>query len=390
MKKKYTLYLLIGLASATLCFTACKKEDNKEEEETTKPGTNPGAAELLSGAVTGTPFTTGIINDFTLASNEGRVILLAANNTTGKVYAIELNDNDAATASVNAWTGDASAFMTNIAGQLGVTLPQTAVMNMEVNPISKSVYVLVMNRQNNRTSLFKATKGGTEIAPVTFTDVKYSAITFSSSGHAVNDMTWGDNKLYLSSNMPSTLNGNICSIAAPFAHDAAMTSRSTSLYKSNWGGGFFTDAPLETMTYAEVDGEKRLLGVTVCSPGFSLKTSEIGQSQDVLQVNETFNLNTNVAVKVFAVTQGDKSYLVELHNTGRLTRVGEQYLNDSQPMNADVKYILSSGGTAVAAGLNDEAVKIVAPQGTYVMVSKYSETKILVMNAQGAVSLLDI
>ena len=139
---------------------------------------------------------------------------------------------------------------------------------------------------------------------------------------------------------------------------------------------------------SEVDGEKRLMGVTVCAPGFSFKTSDISGS-GILEVKEFYNLNTGLPIKVVNVTQNGTSYLIECHATGRIVRVGEKYLNDSQPSNANSANILTNNGTVVASGLTDDDVKLISSSG-YKMIAKYSDTQIYRLNTSGSVSLLDI
>jgi hypothetical protein len=160
------------------------------------------------------------------------------------------------------------------------------------------------------------------------------------------------------------------------------------VFKTNWGGSYNTDAPLETMCYGEVAGVKRLMGVTVCAPGFSFKTSDITSGSGLLQVREYFNLNTGSALKVYPVTKNGKTYMIEHHFDGRITRVGEKYLDESQQFNANAKYLLQVSGS-VAAGLTEEDVKIVAPNSTYMMSAKSSDSKIMAFKSDGSLSLLD-
>lgn len=390
MKQRFLSITLILFTLSGVLLSACKKKEN----ENPKPDNNqnPGGVSLLSGAQTGAAFTTGSINDFTLASNGSNVALVFASNSAGKIYVIDIKDNDASQAAANAVTTPVADFKTKIAASLGGNASQISFINVEVNPVSRAIYVLARNTQANAVGLFKVTNGGNTVSSVNLQNTTYSTITFSTAGHIINDMTWGDNKLYISFAQPSTLNGEIAVIPAPFAHNTTATSRATTVFKSNWGGNYFTDAPLETMTYGEVDGEKRLMGVTVCAPGFSFKTSEISQGSGLLQVKEYYNLNTGIAQKVFCVTQGQTTYMVEVHEDGRIARVGEKYLNESLSPNAMNRFIISynGGGPAPANGLTDEDLKIIAQPGTYVMASKYSDTKLLVIKGSGELSLLDI
>ena len=92
---------------------------------------------------------------------------------------------------------------------------------------------------------------------------------------------------------------------------------------------------------------------------------------------------------MFTVNNGGKTYLVEFHANGRITRVGEKYIDGSAAENANAKILLSTSGTRMA-GLTDEDVKVITPAGTYIMIGKYTDSKILVVDRTGALSTLDI
>ncbi len=378
---------LIAAIAGSIAFTACKKD---AESSNPNNGGGNGGVSLLASAQTGTPFSTGTISDFTLASNSSNVALIITNNTTGKIYAIELDDNKAADAAANTISAPVTNFASQIAAKLGTTLAQLSIKNVEINPISKAVYVLAVNTQNSGAAMFKVTNGGSTVEQVVLTNVKYSEITYSTSGHKINDITWGDNALYVSFNQAATLNGEVAFVKAPFTNGAAVTARATTVFKSNWANTFNTDAPLETMTYGEVAGKKRLMGITVCAPGYSFETSDITSGAGLLQVKEYFNLNTMLALKVFTVSNAGKTYLVEFHENGRITRVGQKYIDGSSTQfNAQAKYLLNLNGVR-ANGLTDEDVKVIAAPNTYVMMAKYTDSKLLVVDRTGKVSILDI
>lgn len=389
MKNNHLRLLLSFFTLCCLVSFGCK---DKDKTDTPSPTNNNSGPSLLSGAQTGQAYT-GSISDFTLAFNNNSVVLLAAQNSTGKIYAIDLKDNDASKAAANTISTPVTTFSTNIAASLGIPVSSISYVNVEVNPISKAIYALVRNTQSNNQTLFKITNAGTTIEQLNVSNVSYSTINFSSTGQLINDMTWGDNTLYFSYSHASTLDGSIATAVAPFVHNSSATSRATTVYKSNWGGNYFTSAPLESMTYGEVDGEKRLMGVTVCAPGYSFKTSEITTGSGLLQVKEYFNLNTGIAQKVFCVTSNNTTYMIEVHEDGRIVRVGERYLNESENANQNGRWIMTyqNGGLAPAPGLTEQELKLIAPANTYVLASKYSETKLLVISRQGGqLSVLDI
>ena len=380
------LILALGLTiSAPIFLTSCSKKDGTDNPSPTGNTIVP----LLSGEQKGTAYT-GTVNDFTLAANGSTVVLLAAQNTTGKIYAIELNDNNTAQASANAINTPVTDFTTKIASSMGVAANQVSFVNVEVNPISKAIYVLAKNTQTNFQSIYKITNGGSTVTALDVTNVSYSTINMAGTNYRINDMTWGDNKLYFSYSHASSLNGEVAVVNAPFVHNTNATSRATTVFKSNWGNTYNTDAPLESMTYGEINGEKRLMGVTVCAPGYSFKTSDITSGTGILQVKEYFNLNTGIALKVFCMGSGANAGLVEFHMDGRIVKVGQKYLNESQPANVNNGKLLLTFTGNRANGLTDEDVKVIASSGTYVMGAKYTDSKLLVISNNGTLSTLDI
>jgi len=344
----------------------------------------------MVGEQTGSPFSTGKLTAFTFSYNSGGVVMLASNNTTGKIVAIDIQDKDSTQAATNTITSPINNFASQIASQMGTSTSNIGIVDMEVNPVSKSVYILVYTFSTTDYTLFKATNGGNTIAMVNLTNVKYCEMTFSTTSEVLWDMTYGDNALYISFSHSSGLDGKIATMTAPFVHGSSFTSRATTVFKTNWGSMYFTDAPLETMAYGIVDGEKRLMGVTTCAPGFSFKTSDISGS-GLQEVKEWFNLNSGAALKAFCIYSGAETYLIEVHNTGRITRVAKRFLNETGAnFNSSSQHILVGNGTTVASGLTDADVKIVAPAGTYIMAAKYTNSQLLVMSNTGAVSLLNI
>lgn len=371
------------LIAVSITFSSCKKTENPES-----PAPGNTAPALLSAPQTGQAYT-GTINDFTLAYNGSHVVLLAVQNSTGKIYAIDLKDGDASKAAANTVTAPVADFRAKIAASMGVAANLVRIVNMEVNPLSKSIYVLARNTQNNNQSVFKVTNAGNTVELLDVSNVSYSTITYSTSGHLINDITWGDNTLYFSFSNASTLNGEVAALKAPFAHNTTVTSRATTVFKSNWGGSYFTDAPLESLTYGEVDGEKRLMGVTVCAPGFSFKTSDINGT-GMLQVKEYFNLNTGMADKVFTINNNGTTYLYEVHFNGRIVRIGEKFINESQTANVQNGYFILTFSGTPANGLTEEDVKVIASAGTYVMAAKYTNTQLLVVTGTGQLELLNL
>ena len=129
MKKELLFTLLFGLA-----FLLTKSNSLLTNPQKSQP--------LANGLI----FATGQVDNIELVSNSTDVALIIANNTTKKLYAIDINDNNPADSASNSIT-QIPNFTTEVANALGVQ--SVTILNFEVNPISKSIYVLATDDLNN-------------------------------------------------------------------------------------------------------------------------------------------------------------------------------------------------------------------------------------------------
>lgn len=331
---------------------------------------------MLKNPITG-PLGNSKIEDICIAANGTDVVLLAADNAS--VYAIDIADNNASDETANTITTVPSF----VSGQLNpVAGNSVTVTDMVINPISKSVYILATSGTNSY--IFKVKNHGTSVTLLDLTNIKHSKMNWGST-LSVNDMAWGNNTLYVTSGSFS-LNGAIGWTAAPFEHSKAITTRATSMFKSNWGGTYLTDAPLETIAYGFVNNQHRLMGVTTCAPGFSIDAAKLTGS-GLLQVTEDFNINTGVSEKVVFQRHDNKNWLFDLHDN-RLYRIGEKYLDGSQV--TALKYnnnaeLLRDMNQQPAAGLTDAEIK--AYSGDYKMMAFWDDYRLLLLETGGSGAL---
>jgi hypothetical protein len=339
------------------------------------------ANSLLLNPQTGQPVATGNAEDIELVSNGTDVVLIIANNSAGQILAIDILDNNPADSALNVVSSPVPNFTANLSAALGI--PNVNILNFEVNPISKSIYVLVRNLNTGLTTIAKVTNNGNTITPLALTNVSFSAITYSASPFTVQDMTWGNNTLFVST-ANSQLDGEIGMITAPFANNTSSTNRATSMFKSNWGNSYITSAPLERMGWSNVAGNERLMGVTTCAPGFSVRTADVPGS-GVLQVTEDFNMVSMPTVKVIPVTQNGVSYLLDLHMgftaAHPLYRIGEMYLDGSQvaanAYNATAHELRDWNGNPSPGFTTDQIMQYA---GTFKMAAFYTNYDLLVLD----------
>jgi hypothetical protein len=328
---------------------------------------NPTTAAIPSGQIT----------DIELCGNGVDQVLIAACESNKQFYAIDIQDNDWGAAAANTVT-TIPDFENLLEGVIGET--NTKIVNIEVNRISKAVYVLVHKLAGGDFWIMKVEDDGATVTMMDLANITYSTIDWGTSPYNHQDMTWGDNTLFVSSGTWS-LDGEVAQVTAPFEHNTASTNKATSMYKTNWGGAYFTTAPLERIEYAQMNGEKRLMGVTVCAPGFSIETSELSGG-GVLQIEELFNVNQMLPEKVVHQNQGGDHYLFDLHTPNTLIRLGEEYIDGSKigtgEFNNSAQYVRTGSG-AITPGLTDEQAKLYT--NNFDMISFWDDFNLLVLEA---------
>lgn len=344
------------------------------------------ANSMLQNPVTGS-LSNVIFLKLCMAGNGKDVVLLATDNKA--IYAIDIADNDAGEAVKNAVTSVpdfVAAKLTPVAGQ-------TVVVNdMVVNPVSKAVYITASNGTMSAGYIFKVKNNGAAITMIDLSNITYSKIAWSGAANIM-DMAWGNGTMYASSGMGlASLDGELGWMKPPFAHNSTMAKRATTMFKSNWGNKYLTDAPLETLAYGEIGGKKHLMGVTTCAPGFSADVDGL-QGSGLLQVTEDFNVNSGMSYKVIFQKHDGGNWLFDLHEgmSGRtLYRIGEKYINGSQV--AANKYNASAVelrdiNMNRTAGLTDADLKQFS--GTYQAISFWDDYRLLVLEAgNGALKML--
>lgn len=326
---------------------------------------------LLKNATTGSVPVNNII-DICMVSDGTNVVLLAADKTG--IYAIDIADNKASDASANALSSIPKFISGKLDPATGTSI--MGVRDIEVNPISKSVYVLA--EAATQKFLVKVEKNGNTVSIVNLANAKFSKITWGGTFEP-NDMAFGNNTLYVSSGSFS-LAGELGWIAPPFTHNASFTKRSTTMFKSNMGGQYSTTAPLETLAFGKVGSTDRLMGVTTCAPGFSLDLSKLSGS-GLLQVTEDFNVQFGMSSKSIFMHHDNNDWLFDIHDN-KLYRIGKKFLDGSQVTankhNSNSTLLRDNTGK-VATGLTDAEMKQMETKSIANM-AKWDEFNLLVLD----------
>ena len=350
---------------------------------------------LLSGALNGNPLSGVVVYDIEFVESGNDLVLVVANANSGKIVAIDYNWSSAT--GVHDWTSnDVPSIISSIGAMVGTTAANLNVRDMKVNPKTKAVMMLMHNVSASTIFLVEV-KSQTSISLVNLSGLDYCVMDYTPNSNYIMDMAWDpQGKLYYTTG-DFTLDAEIGSISIPFVHGGSGTLTATTLFKSNWGGSYFTSAPLEMISVSTVDGTDRLMGVTTCAPGFSIPTSTI-PGAGTLSVTEDFNMHRFYSLSVVTQTQGTgltTTYLYDLHFNQsaptQLIRVGEKYLDGSRAaaseINNSAQKIRTNTG-ALTSGLgNDEAIEIATG---YYMIAKYSETQLMVVDDNEVLRLMDV
>lgn len=334
---------------------------------------------LLQNPTTGSIPTAGI-NQLCMVSNGTNAVLIAASNNA--IYAIDIADKNAAEANSNLIT----AIPNFVAGKLNPATGQNVeVLDMEVNPISNSVYILAAS--GTQRFIVKVKNNGANVSVLDLSNISHSKLTWGSQTMNVNDMAFGNNNLYVTSGS-FQLDGEIGWMAPPFANNGAFTKRATTMFKSNWGGQYETTAPLETLAFGKIDNKNRLMGVTTCAPGFSIDAATL-QGTGVLSVTEDFNVQFGTSKRVAFMNHDNSSFLFDLHDN-KLYRIGKKYLDGSQVAannnNNNADELRDAMGNVPSTYAATEMKQVSTTQ--YDMMAKWDEYRLLLLENGNAGKLI--
>lgn len=349
---------------------------------------------LLTGAINGNPLSGVVVYDIEFVESGNNLVLAIADYNSGDIIAVDYNWSTAA--GVHDWTmNDVPDILNTAAGLAGVSASGMIVRDMKVNPRTKAVVILM---QTSSATFLVEVKSPSDVSLVSLSGIDYCVMSYTSNGNYIFDMAWDPQGSLYYTTGDFTLDAEIGTISMPFTHGGSGSVLATTLFKSNWGGSYFTSAPLELISVANVDGTNRLMGVTTCAPGFSIPTSTITGS-NLLSVTEDFNVNNDYSLSVVTQTQGSgntTTYLYDLHinqtNPGptQLIRVGEKYLDGSQAavnqINNAAEMIRVNG--AISSGLTTEEATVLSTG--FHMIAKYSEDHLMVVDDNEVVRLINV
>jgi hypothetical protein len=335
---------------------------------------------LMVSPQTGTMITSGTISNFKLISDGNSVALVATNSASGKVFIVDINDNNPADKAANTIATTSTNVKTRISAAIGQTV--TSIKNIEVNPITNAVYIMAM--VNTTPYFLKLTNAGNTITALNFNTMPFCVLNFTNANCTFQDIAWGGNRLFVSSTH-STLHGELGYISAPFTNNTTISKRSTTMYKSNWGNMYVTNAPLEKLNYIKINNIEYLSGTTTCAPGFSETVSSLISNSGLFTVREAFNVNFESPIKTIAINNGNDSYMLDLHQNwpnSNIYRIGKKFL-DGTPFTSNTynnnSVVLRDNSGNPNTNLTEEEFKMFP--GSFSSMAYYSTCELLTLSA---------
>lgn len=280
---------------------------------------------LMVSPQTGTMITSGTITNFKLISDGNSVALVATNNASGKVFIVDINDSNPADKAANTIATTSTNVKTRISAAIGQTI--SSIKDIEVNPITNAVYIMAM--VSTTPYFVKLTNAGNTITALNFSTMPYCTLNFTNPNTSFQDIAWGGNRLFVSSRTTS-LGGELGYISAPFTNNTTITKRFTTMFKSNMGNMYSTNAPLEKMEYIKIGNTEYLSGLTTCAPGFSETVSSLISNTGLFTVRESFDIRFDQPRKAIAMNNGNDAYLIDLHENWpnyNIYRIGKKFLD---------------------------------------------------------------
>ena len=262
------------------------------------------------------------------------------------------------------------------------------------NPETEKVYILIDSRIYQ---IDKGTTAGTHnITKVDVSNVTYVTLSLPTTSRLIKAMTWDNmnKQLLMSTSNPGTTNlqSKIVWKAAPFTHQEAISDGrdvkfalsyppmdgSKRLDGNDKWSHFTTDAPIEAMSFANIGGVGFLTGENTCSPGFSIKVSELTSSNATITLPEIFNMGGNNPGTVFHNTVGGKTYFFTHDlNSNELERIGQQYIDGTKvPLTDKGPFILDR--ISHPSTDNDDETEYKKYAGSFNTVMPYGDGKALV------------
>tara|TARA_R110002096_G_scaffold55607_15_gene142522 strand:+ start:1712 stop:2812 length:1101 start_codon:yes stop_codon:yes gene_type:complete len=191
-------------------------------------------------------------------------VLLIADGSAGKIYALETGDTESDDGAFPAIAG----FQKELAGRMGAGEADLEIIDFEVNPISKNLYVACYNKKTRSPALIRINRDGT-MGPVNLKGVSHVSVPLPKGDSApitlITDMVWIDGRLIAAARCNEEFASKIFSADGPLRHDVMGQVYSAETFHVAHGR-WETKAPMSVMIPHEENGKHYIVGAFSCTP----------------------------------------------------------------------------------------------------------------------------
>ena len=273
-----------------------------------------------------------------------------------------------------------------IAAIMGTTADQIMIIDMAVNPISKSIYLAVQKKEGTP-ALMKLSRG--KLSAISLDEASYSKVDLSNPiaedakdrrgrslrKWAISDIGYHDGKVLLTGLSNEEFSSTFRSIPFPFEKKAQMAS--LEIYHAAHGR-FETYAPVKTFMPFELKGAPHVIASYTCTPlvVFPMQDLKAGQHIKGKTVAELGNRNS--PLDMVSYTKNGKTYILLANSNRAMMKIDAAEVADfGESITSPVE------GNSETAGVNFLAL----PYVNVLQLDKLNEETIVIIQRTSAGAL---
>ncbi|MGZ5134294.1 MAG: hypothetical protein ACXWCG_04060 [Flavitalea sp.] len=209
-----------------------------------------------------------------------------------------------------------------IAAALGTSVSNITITDMAVNPVSKKLYLAVLNSDGTPVLL---TLAGGKIESVPLKDLTYTSVVLNNSPaedakdqrgrplriSTISDLGYADGNLMVSGLSNHEFSSSFKSIPYPFT--TKQDESTLEIYHAAHGK-YETSAPIRTFTTTEINGKKYLVASYTCTPLVLFPLDELKPGMHVKGRTVAEMGSGNTPIDMITIKKGNESFLM-LANT---------------------------------------------------------------------------
>jgi hypothetical protein len=251
-------------------------------------------------------------------------VLFVGDPLGASVYALDPAD----TKEVKGAAADTAGINGKVAAVLGTTEDQILINDMEVNPLSKRVYLSVSRgRGPDALPAIVRTAAGGKLELLSLDNIPHSSIALPNAPaadakgrggqpvrlEAITDMAFVNGKVVVAGLSNEEFASNLRSIPFPFA--AADRGTSVEIFHGAHGR-FETNAPVRTFTSYKIANKDHLLAAYTCTPLVAFPVSDLEPGKKVMGKTIAELGNRNRPLDMIVYRTGGANYIL-MNNSSR-------------------------------------------------------------------------